>query len=443
MIPQRYLIASLFIAAMLLLVALVQGFRPASGGGVARPDAGAVALSFETFPVTAELRLEDGWSPRFQGTRDPDQLDPWPFEGGFGAPWEPASPYLGDQGIALNGPQGRGEVALWRGLEWRHYHFDAPLVSARLDPARGNRLLVTLGLGNDRFETQLLEIPEGRVLWSLRAGPWSRFAWDGRAVLVGAFEPKPEGHGGEGKGDTLLLSAMPVEGEPGEPTLAAWDEASLPPAPRGVPTRSELLSDDGRDLPGAKLALPWRAGDRFWMPRRDRLWVGSANGWSLWRLEDGRWHRDAAGPGLLVAQPPLGVALTAPGPAEGAARSTAPLDRADWKAVPTGAGPWPAYDPAWAWTEGAALTAWDARWGDFGERLAPERQRIAVRAAFRPDWISAKALRRSVAGWLPQGPEVALREVQSSAWVWAGDRVLLVHLPELDRLRRVRKIVGS
>ncbi|HJU83554.1 MAG TPA: hypothetical protein VJ600_05045 [Holophagaceae bacterium] len=433
MIPQRYLIASLFIAAMLLLVAIVQGFRPASGGGVAPSDPAGMAISLETFPITAELRLEEGWAPRFQGAQDPDQLEPWPFEGGFGAPWEPASPYLGDQGVALNGPNGRSEVALWRGLEWRHYRFDAPLASARLDPNRGNRLLVTLGLGGGRFETRLLEVPEGRVLWSVRAGPWSRFSWDGRSALVGAFEPK---------GDTLLLSSLPVDGEPGDATLAAWDEAGLPSPSRGVATRVESLSDDGRDLPGARIALPWHLGDRLWMPRSDRIWIGAMSGWTLWQLDGGRWRREAAGAGVLMAEPPRRMALTAIA-GEGAARATSELDRAEWRPVPAEAGPWPAYDPAWAWTDGAALTAWDQRWGDFGEALPPERQRLAVRHAFRPDWISARALRRSVAGWLPEGPEVALREGQACAWVWVGDRALLIHLPELDRLRRIRKILGA
>ena len=432
MIPQRYLIASLFIAAMLLLVTIVQGFRPASSGGVAPGDTGAVAISLESFPVTAELRLEEGWAPRFQGAQDPDQLEAWPFEGGFGAPWEPASPYLGDEGIALNGPGGRSEVALWRGLEWRHYRFDAPLASARLDPARGNRLLVTLSLGGGRFETRLLEVPEGRVLWSVRAGPWSRFAWDGHAVLVGAFEPK---------GDALLLSALPVDGEPGDPTLAAWDEGGLPAPPRGLPLRPEALSDDGRDLAGARLAVPWHPGDRLWMPRADRVWVSDAGAWTLWGLQGGRWRREAAGAGVLAAEPPRRMALTSSS-GEGAVRATSDLDRAEWRSVPAEAGPWPAYDPAWAWTEGAALTAWDERWGDFGEPLPPERQRPAVKHAFKPDWISARALRRSVAGWLPEGPEVALREAQGCAWVWVGDRALLIRLPELERIRRVRKILN-
>src|SRR5664279_570946 len=86
LIPQRYIIASLFIAAMLLLFAVVQAGRPVSAGGVASVEAPAV-MNLGGYEILAELRLEDGWEPRFDGTLDPDQLDPWPFEGGFGTPW--------------------------------------------------------------------------------------------------------------------------------------------------------------------------------------------------------------------------------------------------------------------------------------------------------------------------------------------------------------------
>ena len=432
MIPTKYLIATLFIAGMLLLVAIVQGLRPASGGGMAA-DAPAAVLGLESFPLEASSRLEDGWSPRFEGAQDPDQWAPWPFGGGFGAPWEPASPYLLDQGFALNGPQGRSEVRLWRGLEWRVYRFDSPLVSARLHARRPDRLLVTLAAGPGRFETELLAIPEGRVLWSVMAGPWSRFSWVGRAALVGFFEG-PDRH--------LLLSALPLDGELPEPILAAWDEKGLPAPAKGLPLKAEQLSDDGRDLPGAKVALPWVEGDRLWMPEVDRLWTSDRGTWTAWKLESGRWTREAAGPGVLEAQPPLRMGLTAPQPGEGMVRSASPVDRVDWSPSPADEPAWPACDPAWAWGEGGALTAWDARWRSFEPELGPERQRAALARTFRPDWLSAKALRKSVAGWLPEGPEIALREPQDRAWAWVGDRVLLVQLPELERNRRVRKILN-
>lgn len=88
MIPRRYLIATLFIAAMLVLLAVVQAPRSRSAGGFAT-DAPPPLLSLESFRTLAELPLRDGWSPRFQSTRDPDQPLPWPFGGGFGTPWSP------------------------------------------------------------------------------------------------------------------------------------------------------------------------------------------------------------------------------------------------------------------------------------------------------------------------------------------------------------------
>jgi hypothetical protein len=428
-IPQRYIIASLFIAAMLLLFAVVQAPRPVSEGGVGAPEA-PVIMNLGGYEAQSEYRLTDGWAPRFQGAQDPDQPDAWPFEGGFGTPWEPASPYLADQGLALNGPEGRSEVVLWRGLEWRHYRFDAPLCSARLDPAKGNRLLVTLQMGPGRFETRLLEVPEGRVLWSAQSGPWSRFSWDGRAVLVGFFEP------GESR---LLLSALPMDAEPGEATLAAWDEVGLPPPPKGIATKLEALSEDGRDLPGLRLEIPWRVGDRVWMPTGGRLWHGGSQGWTLWALEGGRWRRLAAGPGMLNAHPPQRMALVEALPEEGMVRKLSSLVRADWTEVAADALPWPAWDAAWAWRDTGAVDAWDQRWNE--SSLPPERQRQALFETYRAEWRAAMELRASVKGWLPRGPEVALREPLGVAWIWVGDRVLMVRLVEVERIRTLRKLL--
>jgi hypothetical protein len=432
-IPKRYLFASMFIAAMLVLLAFVQAPRSTREGGAMVADA-PVELSMESFETLAEYRLQDGWTPRFQGAQDPDQDKAWPFGGGFGTPWEPASAYLADQGLALNGPKGHSEVALWRGLEWRHYRFDAPIASARLDPAKGNRLLVTLRLAPQRFETRLLEIPEGRVLWSTDSGPWSRFSWDGQAVLLGLRPPGPE--------TGLLLTALPVEGEVPPATLAPWDEKGLPPAPRSWPTRQEQLWDDGKDLPGARLMVPWQPGARLWFPLRDRLWVNSGNLWTLWARTAGVWKREASGPGVLYAQPPLRMALQVPERKEGTvARKTGPLDEAKWTAVAPGTAPWPPYDPAWAWwSADQATTAWDARWGSLAA-LPKERQREALLRNKRPEWITASRLRASVRGWLPDGPEVAVRESSGVAWVWVGDRALLVRLQPTGRLKSVRKVL--
>jgi len=46
-----------------------------------------------------------------------------------------------------------------------------------------------------------------------------------------------------------------------------------------------------------------------------------------------------------------------------------------------------------------------------------------------------------VLGWLPHGPEVALREAQASAWVWVGNRTLLVRLQPVGRLRRIKTML--
>ncbi len=428
MIPKRYLIATLFIAAMLLLVAVVQGPRVMSiaGGSAEAPS----VLALDSFETLAQTRLQDGWAPRFQGAQDPDQAEPWPFPGGFGAPLEPASAFLGDQGLALYGPLGRSEVQLWRGLEWRRYRFDAPLASARLDPAKGNRLLVTLRLGEGRFETRLLEVPEGRVLWTCDSGPWSRFSWDGRAVLLGlAARPPLEG---------LLLASLPADGPPAEASLAPWDEKNLPPPPRGWPVKAEQLWEDGRELPGSRLLVPWRGGGRIWFPREDRLWIASGGPWTLWAWEDGIWRRQDAGAGELAAQPPLRMGrIQGEGPR--AVRAWSPLDASRWEALPAEEEAWPAYDAAWAWmAPDGALTAWDQRWGKGVAQLPKERQRDALVRIYRPEWRAASKLRASVGGWLPSGPDVALREAQGVAWVWVGDRVLLLRLVETERQRALR-----
>ena len=422
---------------MLLLFAVVQAPRSVRSGGVTAVEMPAT-MNLGGYESLTEFRLVDGWVPRFQGTQDPDQSEAWPPEGGFGTPWEPASPYLSDQGLALNGPGGRSEVVLWRGLEWRHYRFDAPLCSARLDPAKGNRLLVTLQMGPSRYETRLLEVPEGRVLWSAQSGPWNRFSWDGKIALIGFFEPS------DGRGESrFLLSALPVDAEPGDPTLAAWDEHGLPAPPKGVATKVDALSEDGRDLPGMRVEIPWHSGDHLWIPRGDRLWHGGALGWTAWALEGARWRRLATGTGVLNAHPPQRMALVEPLPEEGMIRRTSPLTKPDWTDVTPDALPWPAWDPAWAWRDdglgGGAFDAWDQRWNE--SALPPERQRQALFESYRSDWRAALGLRASVKGWLPRGPEIALREPLGTAWIWVGDRVLLVRLVEVERVRVLRKLL--
>ncbi len=416
---------------MLLLVAVVQAFKPPREGGVGQ-DTAVLSLNLDSFETIADLRLEDGWVPRFTSAQDPDQWESWPSEGGFGTSWEPATPFMSDQALALNGPGGRSEVALWHGLEWRHYRFDAPLASARLDPSKHNRLLVTLALGRDRFQTRLLEVPEGRVLWAVDSGPWSRFSWDGKAVLMGLADPS--------QASRLLLTALPVERDWPESSLAPWNEDGMTGAPRGFAVRLEQLWDDGKDLPGPKLLIPWYTNSRFWMPRRDRLWVSTEGVWTFWRLREGQWHREASGSGVLSAQPPSWMALVAASP-DGALRSRSGVDAAEWELAPTNLPPWPAYDAAWLWRKDApqgALTTWDLRWNEGESPLPKERQRSSLMSAYRAEWRTASNLRPSVRGWLPHGPQVALRELNGVAWVWVGDRVLLVRLVLTERVRKLK-----
>lgn len=429
MIPKRYLIATLFIAAMLVIMAVVQAPRSRKDGGVMTGEM-PIALTLGTFETLAQFELQEGWVPRFVGTRDPDQPDPWPYAGGFNTPWEPASPYLRDQGLALNGPGGISEVALWRGLEWRHYRFDAPLCSARLDPGKGKYLLVTLRLGPARFETRLLEVPEGRVLWASDSGPWSRFSWDGRAVILGLEAP-----------GALLLATRSVEQVKTDASLAPWNENNLPAPPQGWAVKPEQLWPDGQDLPGQRLLVPWQPNARLWFPSKDRLWLSEASGWTLWALDEGVWRRKDAGPGVLMVQPPLAMGLVSLDNYGLPIRRLAPLDVAFWEAVPENLAAWPAYDPAWAWHKKGALDAWDTRWGEDLPGITPERQRDVLLKTFKPEWRMASGLRASVRGWLPYGPEVALREAQSVAWIWVGNRVLMVRLQPVGRLQRIKAML--
>lgn len=431
MIPKRYLIATLFIAAMLVILAVVQAPRSTKKGGVMVTDS-PIAMAMESFEVLAQFELQEGWAPRFKDALDPDQPDPWPFQGGFNTPWEQASPYLRDQGLALNGPGGKSEVVLWRGLEWRRYRFDAPLCSARLDPGRLKYLLVTLRMGPTSFETRLLEIPEGRVLWATGSGPWSRFSWDGRAVLLGIPAPLK---------DALLLATRSVDKELKESTLAPWDEKALPPAPKGWITEAEALWDDGKDFSGYRLLVPWQSSAKLWFPTRDRLWISEASGWTLWGLEGEIWRRLDAGNGVLQAHPPSAMGRVSIDDSGVVNRHLTPLDVADWEVVPEGAEPWPAYDPAWLWHPSGAIDAWDRRWGSELIELPPERQREALVRAYRSEWRVSLGLRASVRGWLPLGPEIAMREAQSAAWVWVGNRVMLVRLRSVDRLRRIKSLL--
>ena len=117
------------------------------------------------------------------------------------------------------------------------------------------------------------------------------------------------------------------------------------------------------------------------------------------------------------------------------------IDVAEWEAVPADLAPWPAYDAAWLSRKDesqGALTAWDLRWNEGEPPLPKERQRTSLMGAYRAEWRAASNLRASVRGWLPHGPQVALRELNGVAWVWVGDRVLLVRLVTTERLRKLK-----
>lgn len=60
---------------------------------------------------------------------------------------------------------------------------------------------------------------------------------------------------------------------------------------------------------------------------------------------------------------------------------------------------------------------------------------------FRAEWRTGLELRASVKGWLPAGPEVALREGQDVAWVWVGTRIVLVRLVDVERIHTLRRVL--
>jgi hypothetical protein len=242
----------------------------------------------------------------------------------------------------------------------------------------------------------------------------------------------------------MLLTTLPVDGDLPIQTLAPWDEPGLPPPAKNWATRAELLWDDGKDLPGSRLLVPWHPGGRLWFPRRDALWTFDGVAWVFWTLSDGTWRRQEAANGVLCAHPSGAMGRIALDKTERPMRYLSPVDKVDWREVPDAAESWPDYDAAWLWrSDEEALTAWDQRWGKPKEPLPKERQREALLKSFRSDWITASRLRASVRGWLPEGPEVAMRESVSVAWVWVGDRILLVRLQSWERSRELKGLLRA
>ena len=178
--------ASLFIGGLLLLLSFSQGLFPESDEAVFGRVSTSTLLQIDDFSVEASLHVEPGWKPVLENRSEPEVTPLGSRSLGF--PWEPTSPFASPQGLALNGPGGRSKVYLWRNLDWRAYPYEVPIVSFRFNPHNSKQALVTFQFGPKRYETQLIDYPENRIRWSIPSGPWSRFSWDGRSVLIGFFE---------------------------------------------------------------------------------------------------------------------------------------------------------------------------------------------------------------------------------------------------------------
>lgn len=432
MVPRRYLFASMFIAAMLILLAFVQAPKSIKDGGIFATKDSAM-LCMDSFETVAEYRLQDGWAPRFQGTKDPDKDQAWPYVGGFGTPWEPASAYLADQGFAMNGPNKQSEVVIWKSMEWRHYRFNAPLVSARLDPIKSKLLLITLMVANNKFETRLIRLSDGQLLWSIESGPWSRFSWDGQAVIFGLYPIK-------NKAKLQLVTIQTTAIDLKEALNNLYNQSISFLSKNDSLKREQLIGN--KNTLGVHVSIPWRSGARIWFPYKNKLWVSVGNVWSFWTLNENKWCCDATGLGELYAQPPIKMGLIAHDrKLNSIARKTSSLNQVNWKAVPTDLKKWPTYDPAWTWwSDDFASTAWGLQWGKISN-LLEEHQREALVKENRSEWITVSRLRASVRGWLPIGPEVALREPYGAAWVWVGNKVLLKKLIPSSRLTSIHKAI--
>lgn len=411
---------------MLVLLAIVQAPRPISKGGAVADS--ALLDSFET---VAEYRLREGWAPYFKDNRDPDQDKAWPYCSGFGAPWEPASAYLADQGLALNGPDGNSEVVIYNGIEWRHHRFDHLITSARLDPVGGNRLLVTLMIGDNNFETRLLELPRGRTIWTTCSGPWSRFSWDGQAVILGLFQNASQ--------TSLLLSTIPAYDTPELSMPLLSNKGALSPCDDPI-RQGSCLEDKSKKMLGVRLITSWQRGAKFWFPKKDCIWISVRNTWTMWKLSSrGQWRRVANGTGELYSQPPILMGLISRDKKFGGlARKVGPLNEIRWKCVSSTSEQWPPHDPAWLWhSKDSATTTCGLPWGK--SELQKERQREALRRTNHSEWLASLKLRASVRGWLPDGPEVVLRESDEIAWVWVGHKVLMKELQPNSRSILIRK----
>ena len=418
--------ASLFIGALLLLYSLAQGLFQRSDEVVMDSTSGSVWQQIENFTIEARLRLEPGWRPI-----SPDGLEPESYPLGslfFGLPWEPISPFSSPHGFAMNGPYGRSKVYLWRNLEWRVYPYEAPIVSFRLNPENNKQALITFQFAAHRYETQLIDYPENRTRWSIASGPWSRFSWDGRSVLIGFFE----------KRQRLLISTFSVNDEFSKSTLARYQEVGFQKMPEDIATEPEALSEDGQDLPGNRALLIWSKSHQLWFPHYDQLWVSDGSFWTLWHLDSSGWKRSQGGAGQLIPHFPLGFRIENPQTNtrlgfvhidDQAPLSLRTLDRS-LDELPRDA-------DRWFWSSTGGISYEGHRWGS-ALSIAPTRWQDELKKAFASETRQALVLRPELQVNLREGPQVQLFEAHGKAWVWTGDQIYLLNLLETPTTRAVR-----
>ena len=107
LIPTRYIIATLFIAALLLLVAVVQAPRSSKAGGVTVPDT-PTALTLDSFEVVADQEMGDDSLKDFNVTgqlSDYDRQNAEKFKASGKGSWITATllNYLAAEGLLAKG----------------------------------------------------------------------------------------------------------------------------------------------------------------------------------------------------------------------------------------------------------------------------------------------------------------------------------------------------
>jgi len=418
--------ASLFIGGLLLLLSFAQGLFRENDEGIFKLTSESVMTQIDNFSVETSLYVEPGWKPILSNHYEPE-MNPLGSRD-FGLPWEPASVFSSPYGFPLNGPGGRSKVYLWKNLEWRTYSYEVPIVSFRFNPRNNKQALVTFQFGSKRYETQLIDYPENRIRWSIPSGPWSRFSWDGRSVLIGFFE----------KSNRLLVSTVSVDEDPRVRSLAAYEEPDFQKVPDDLVTRPERLSDDGRDLPGDRVTLIWSKFHQMWLPRSDQLWVCDGSFWTLWHLSSKGWKRTQGGAGLLTPQFPDYFRLVTP-----LKNDTLGMVNVDDKAplsirpVDPSEDPLPKYYDRWFWKSTGAISYDGERWGS-ARAIPRTRWAEELRKKYTGETQRVLQRRPELRSDLLQGPRLQLLEAHGKAWVWVGDEIYLLNLLDTSTTRAVR-----